>query len=262
MNPKMRRAISLIAASSALVLMAACGGGGGTPTTSSAPTAEGPVPEPTAAGDDHLLLLGRQRQGDEGALRQVQDRAPQHHRRVPGRAGRGVGEEADHPGRRRQPAGRRVRRRQQCGDLRPAQGPGRSRELHEPQRHLQARRLRRRLPRSGHCRRQDVRAALRRRVDRSLLPQGPVRGRRHRRAPQDLGGVHRRRAEADRSGQEAVRLPGLRPGGRVLLLPVAVAERWRTAERGREDASCSTTTPARRPPTTTSVWPSTPRRTT
>lgn len=48
MNPNIRRSISLIAAGSALVLVAACGGGGSTPAASTAPTAQGPVAEPTA----------------------------------------------------------------------------------------------------------------------------------------------------------------------------------------------------------------------
>lgn len=49
-NLKIRRSISLIAASSALVMLAACGGGGGggTPGTSTAPSAQGPVAEPTS----------------------------------------------------------------------------------------------------------------------------------------------------------------------------------------------------------------------
>ncbi|HEY0237620.1 MAG TPA: sugar ABC transporter substrate-binding protein [Friedmanniella sp.] len=48
MNPKMRRSISLLAAGSAFVLISACGSGGSSPAASTAPTAQGPVGEPTS----------------------------------------------------------------------------------------------------------------------------------------------------------------------------------------------------------------------
>ena len=48
-NPRMLRSLSALATAAVLVVAAACGGGGtSSPQASSAPTAQGPVPEPTA----------------------------------------------------------------------------------------------------------------------------------------------------------------------------------------------------------------------
>ena len=192
---------------------------------------------PHVAGHHQVRLLGRQRARHEAHLRRVPGGAPQHQGRLRGDPGRGGQPQADRPDRRRQPARRGLHRRRHDGRLRLARRAREPRGLHQAQR-LRPGRVRRRLQAVHDVRGQPLRAAVRRRVDRPLLPHRHVRGRRHRRAAEDLGRVRGSRRQADRSRQEAVRLRAVRAvaGVGVLLVPVAVAGGRRPPQRGREGA--------------------------
>ena len=63
-----RAKIVPLLAAGMLAALAACGGGGGSSPQASESGGRGPGPRAHGAGDHHLLVLGGQRQGDEGPL--------------------------------------------------------------------------------------------------------------------------------------------------------------------------------------------------
>ena len=256
--------LPLLVAGTMLSVLAACGGGGGgDPEPGASESAAGPVPEPTApvtitfsswvGNDKGMKTLYKKFQAEHPNITiEFQDvPAEESEKKLTTQIAGGNPPDAAYVD------------ASNMADFAPRKALVDLDELHQPQRRREARRLRRGLQDLVTVRGQDVRAAVRRRVDRPVLPHRPVRGGRHRRARRRPGRSSRPTPQKlTDPAKKQYGFAGLRARGGVLLVPLAVPGRRRPAERRTRRRSCSTATRASRRPSSTSAWPSTRRRTT